>query len=120
MGKEARDIEEHIDDARRLVEDRYRCRAQAEAADLAGAVEVERRVEFLLGHDAHADAAGDAALRLTSIPHAAAVLVHQFANGNAQRQLHAARVIHVAADAVELRPIAAGVARVLRVGRDAD
>ena len=43
-----------------LVDDRDRRGAQAQAADLAGAVEVERRVELRLGHEAHADAAGDA------------------------------------------------------------
>ena len=103
-----------------LVEDGHGRGAQAEAADLAGAVEIERRVEFLLGHEAHADAAGNAALGLAALPDAAAVLVDQLADRDAQRQLDAARLVDVAADAVELRPIAAGVARVLRIGRHAD
>ena len=72
------------------------------------------------GHQAHADAAGDAAFGLASLPDAAAVLVDQLAHGDAQRQLDAARLVDVAADAVELRPIAAGVARVFRIGRHAD
>ena len=65
--------------------------AQAQAADLARAVEIERRVELGLGHEAHADAAGDAALGLAALPDAAAVLVDQLADGDAQRQLDAAR-----------------------------
>ena len=73
-----------------------------------------------LGHEAHADAAGNAALGLAALPDAAAVLVDQLAHGDAQRQLDAARLVDVAADAVELRPVAAGVARVLRIGRHAD
>src|SRR5262249_1527564 len=77
-------------------------------------------VEFLFGHNAHADAAGNATLRFAPLPHAAAVLFDELANRDAQRQLDAARVIHVAADAVQLRSVTAGVARVFRIGRDAD
>src|SRR5262249_28325836 len=43
----------------------------------------------------------------------------QLAHGHAQGQFDAAGLVDVAADAVELRPVAAGVARVLRVGRHA-
>src|SRR5207247_1654684 len=50
------------------------------------------------------------------LPDAAAVLVHQFADGDAQRQLDAAGLVHVTADAVQLRAKAAGVARVLGIG----
>ncbi len=53
--------------------------AQAQAADLAGAGEIERRVELGRGEQAHADAAGDRRLRLAALPHAAAVLVDQLA-----------------------------------------
>src|SRR5262249_32419740 len=119
VGEKATDIVENLDDAGRLVEDGHRRGAQPQAADLAGAVEVERRVELRLGHQPHADAAGDAALRLAPLPDAAAVLVDQLAHGNAQRQLDAARLVDVAAEAVQLRAVAAGVARVLRVGRHA-
>ena len=48
VGEEAADVVEHVDDAGLVVEDRDGRGAQAEAADLAGAVEVERRVEFRL------------------------------------------------------------------------
>src|SRR5207253_4780712 len=111
---------EHIDDAGRLIEDGHGGGPKAETADLARPVEIERRVEFLLRRDAHADAAGDATLRLASLPNAAAALVHQLADGNSQRQLHAAGIVHVAADAIQLRSVAAGVAWVLRIGRYAD
>ena len=118
--EEAANVVQDIDDAGLFVEDRHRRGAQAEAADLAGAGEIERRVELRLGHQAHADAAGDAALGLAALPDAAAVFVDQLAHRDAQRQFDAARLVDVAADAIELRPVAAGVARVLRIGRHAD
>src|SRR5207247_242642 len=54
-----------------------------------------------------------------ALPHAAAVPVYQLADGDAQGQLDAAGLVDVAAEAVELGAVAAGVARVLRVGRHA-
>src|SRR5262249_39250295 len=63
-----------------------------------------------------AQAAGDAALRPAPLPDAAGIFVHQLAYRDPQRQLITARAVDVAADAVELRPITAGVTRVLRVG----
>src|SRR5262249_10998204 len=60
--EKATDVVQHIDDGGRLVKDRDGRGAEAEAANLAGPVEVQRRVELLLGHKAHANAAGDAAL----------------------------------------------------------
>src|SRR5262249_18309091 len=119
MLEEPANVVENVHDAGLFVENRHRRRAQAEPADLAGAVEVERCVKFGLGHQAHADAAGDAALRLPTLPNTVAVLRDQLAHGDAQRQLDTARFIDVAADAVELRAKAAGVARVLRVRRHA-
>src|SRR5207237_6769826 len=88
--KEPAGVIQQIDDAGLLVEDGHCRGAQPEAADLAGAVEVQRRVEFFFRHEAHAQAAGDAALGLAPIPDAAAVLVHQFAHRHAQRQFDAA------------------------------
>src|SRR5262249_19403799 len=119
MSEEPADVVQHIDDAGRLVEDRDGGGPEAEAAGLAGAVEVERRIELRLGHHAHADPTGDAALRLAPLPDAAAVPVHQLADGHAQRELDTAGLVHVSADAVQLRAEAAGVARVLGVGRHA-
>ena len=46
VGEEPADVVQHIDDAGLLVEDRDGRGAQAEAADLAGAVEIERHVEL--------------------------------------------------------------------------
>src|SRR5262249_54884824 len=118
--EESTDIVQNIDDAGGLVEDGDGGGAEAETADLARPVEVERRVELRLGHQSHADAAGDAALGLRSLPDAAAVVLDQIAHGDAERELDAARLVDVPADAVQLRPVAAGVARVLRIGRHAD
>src|SRR5438132_13571252 len=109
MREEAADVREHVDDARRFIENGDGRRAQPEAADLARPVEVERRIELGFGHDAHADAAGNRALRLAALPHAAAMLVDQRADADAERQLDAARLVDVAADAIEFRPVAAGV-----------
>ena len=64
--------------------------------------------------------AGVDRLRLAALPHAAAVLLDQLADGHAHRQLDAARLVDVPGERVELRPVAAGVARVLRVGRHAE
>src|SRR5947207_2434880 len=58
----------------RFIEDSDCRRAKAKAADLAGTIEVERRVKFRFGHQAHADTARNAAFRLTAFPDAAAVL----------------------------------------------
>src|SRR5262249_59933346 len=96
-----------------------RRRAETETASLAGCIEVKRRVELLFGQDAHADAARNRALRLAAFPDAAAMLIDQLSHRDAQRQFDAARLVDVAADAIELRPVAAGVARVLWVGRHA-
>src|ERR1700722_5492401 len=101
VSEEPADIIENIDDAGLLVEDGNGRGAQAEAADLAGAVEIERRVEFLFGHHAHADAAGDAAFRLASFPDAATVPVEEFARRDSERQFDAARRVDVSADAIE-------------------
>ena len=54
-------------------------RAQAQAADLARAGEIERAVELGRGQQAHADAAGNGRLGLAALPHAAAELVDQLA-----------------------------------------
>src|SRR6266545_7316930 len=118
MSEKATNVIQNINNRHRLVDDRDRGGAQAEATNLAGAVEVERRIELGLGHQPHADAPGNARLRLAPLPDAAAVLVDQFACRDTQGQLDAARPVHMAAEAVELGTVAAGVARVLRVGRD--
>ena len=112
-------VVEHLDDVGLVIDDDHRRRAQAQAADFAGAVEVQRRVEFLLGEEAHAHAAGDDRFRLAAFPDAARVFVDQRASGDAHRQFVTARLVDVAADAIQLRPVAAGVARIGRVGRHA-
>src|SRR5262249_53737907 len=81
--------------------------------------EVQGRVELRLGHEAHAQPAGDAALRLLPLPHTPAVLVDQLAHRHAQGQFDQAGLVDVPAEAVELGAVAAGVAPVLRVGGDA-
>src|SRR5262245_36346848 len=115
MGEEPADVVEHIDDAGFLIEDGDRRSPEPETTDFAGAVEIEGRVEFLLGHEPHADAAGDAALRLASLPHSTAVLFDKLAHGDAERQFDAAWLVDMAGDAVKLGPVAAGVARILRI-----
>src|SRR5579885_3372688 len=117
MGEQAANLVRDIHDTRLVVDDRHRRGAQAEAADLARPGEVQRRVQLRLGHEPHADAAGDGGLGLAPLPHAAAVTVDELADRDAQGPLNAAGVVDVAADAVQLRAEAAGVARVLRVGR---
>ena len=74
-----------------------------EAAGLAQALEVERRVELVGREQPHADAARHGRLGLPPLPDAAGVLVDQGAAGDAQRQLDADLLVHVARDAVELR-----------------
>src|SRR5262249_31421242 len=103
MSEEATDVVQDIDDARLIVEDRHGCGAQAETADLAGTVEVERDVQFVFRHDAHADTAGDDALRLASLPHPAAVLVDQRARRDSERYFHGPRFVDMAADVVQFR-----------------
>src|SRR5262249_59933846 len=107
---------QNIDDTGRLIEDDHRGGAQAQATGLTWAVEVERCIELGLGQKAHAEAARNTTLGLAALPDAAGVLVHQLPDGDTQRQLHTTRLVDVAADAVEFRPVAAGVARVLGVG----
>ena len=63
---------------------------------------------------------GIAALAFAALPHAAAVLVDQLAAGDAQRRFVAAGLVDVAAEAIQLRAVAAGIARVLGIGRHAD
>src|SRR5690242_113303 len=111
---------QYIDNTRLLIEDGHSGRTQTETADLAGTSEIQARIELGLGHDTHADAAGNGTLRLASLPDAAAVLVHQLAHRDTEWQFHAAGIVHVAADAIQFRPIAAGVTWVVRIGGHAD
>src|SRR5262249_12671429 len=90
--------------------------AQPQTADGPRATEIEFGVELRLGHDAHADAAGNATFRLAPLPDAAAVLLDQLPHRHAQRHLVTAGLVDVAADAIEFRAVTAGVARVLGVG----
>src|SRR5260370_616572 len=66
-----------------------------------------------------AQAARDAALSRSPSPGSPAVLVHQSAHADTERQLDAPGLIDVPADAIKLGAIAAGVAGVLRVGWNA-
>ena len=63
---------------------------------------------------------GIAAFAFAAFPHAAAEFVDQLAAGDAQRRFVAARLVDMAAEAIELRAVAAGVARVFRIGGHAD
>src|SRR5688572_990961 len=69
---------------------------------------------------AHADAAGNAGLRLAPLPHAAAVFLDQVGDGDAAGRLVAAWLVHVTGEAIELGAVAAGVAGVVGIRRDAD
>ena len=79
VGEEAATVVQEVDHRHGFVHHDDGRRAQAQAADLARAGEIERRVELGLGQQAHADAAGDRGLGLAALPHAAAVLVDQLA-----------------------------------------
>ncbi len=94
--------------------------AQAQAADLAGTGEIERRIEFAFREQSHADAAGNRRFRFAALPHAAAIFVDQLPAGDAQRRFVATGLVDVPAEAIQLRPVAAGIARIFRVGRNAD
>ncbi len=87
---------------------------------LPRALKSSLRVEFFFGEEAHADAAGNGRFAFAILPHAAAEIVDQLPTGDAQRRFVAAGFVHVAAEAVQLRAVAAGVARVFRIGRHAD
>ncbi len=95
--------------------------AQAQAADLAGAVEVERRVE--LGGSVRKPMLmppGIAAFALRPFqtpPPCSSISSRQVTPSGSSTQ---PGLFDVPAEAVQLRPVAAGVARVLRVGRHAD
>ena len=119
VGEEAADVVQEVDDRHGLVEHdhgrRPRPRQPTRPASKSSGVSNSASVK-----QAHADAAGNGRLGLATLPHAAAVLVDQLPAGDAQRQLEAARLVHVAAEAIELRPVAAGIARVLGIGRHAD
>ena len=91
VGEEPAGVVQHVDHAGLVVDDGDGRGAEAEAADLAGAVEVERDVE--LGSAESRPMlmpAGDDGLGLPALPDAAAVLLDQLAERDAQRQLDAA------------------------------
>src|SRR5207245_5541953 len=90
VGEKAAGIVKHIDDARCLVEDDDCGGAQPQATDLARAVEIQRRVELGLGHEAHAEAGGNAALGFATFPDAATVFIAHLAGGAAERARDAA------------------------------
>src|SRR5207302_244664 len=108
MGKKATDVVDHIDNAGRFIKNSHGGGAETQAAYFSWTIEIERNVKLLLGHDAHADAAGDSSLGLAALPNAAAIFIDQLANRGTQRQLDTARPVDVAADAVELWTVAAG------------
>src|SRR5579875_2556597 len=119
MGEKSTNIIYDIDDAGLFIENRDGSGAQAQTADFAWSREIQRRIKLCFCHDTHTDATGDCSLRFASLPHAAAMFVYQLAQGDAEGQFHATRLIDVAADAIKFRPIAADVARVLWVRRHA-
>ena len=120
VGEEPAGIVEEVDDAHCLVDDDDSGRAEAEAADLAGAGEVERRVEFGLRQQSHRDSAGDHGLRLPPLPHSAPLAVDELAGGDAEGGLVATGAFNVSGEAIELRPVAPRITRVVRVGGNAD
>ena len=95
VGEEPAGVVEEVDDARLVVDDGDGGGAQAEAAGLAQALEVERGVELVGREQAHADPARDGGLGLAALPDAPAVLVDQLAAGDAQRQLDADLLVDV-------------------------
>ena len=129
MAEELADVVQDVHHARLIVDDGDRRRAEAETANAAGTVEIQgdivfrevRVFEFQVAIDeAHAEAAGVHALRLTALPDAAAVLFDEVATGHAHRQLDAFRLVDVPRDGIQFRPVTACIPRVLRVGRHAE
>ena len=129
MREESADVVQYVHHARLIVDDRDGGSTEPEAADATGAVEIERNVvlgqvavlEFGVNvHESHAEAAGVHGLRLATLPDAAAVLLDQIADRDAHRKLDAFRLVHVPGNGVQFRPVAAGVARVLRIGGNAE
>ena len=120
MGHESATVVKDVNHARLIVDHDNRRRSQSQAADAPRAIKIERRVHFAGGEKAHADSAGNAGLHFSPFPNASTVNVDQFPGWNTKRQLDASRLVHMAADAVELGPQAAGVAGIIRVGRHAD
>ena len=121
VGEEAATVVQEIDHRIRLVEHHHAGRAQPQAADLAGAGEIQRRVEFV----------GSRIRPMLIPPGIAAFALRPFhtpppyssissPHGDAQRRLVAAGPVHVAAQAVQLRAVAAGIAGIVRIGRHAD
>ena len=120
MGEEPATVVQEVDHRVGLVQHDHPAGAQPQAAGLDRPAEVHGRVQLAGREHASAHAAGHDRLGLAALPHAAGVLLDQFAAGDAQRQLAVARPVYVAADPVDLRPVAAGVAGVVGVGRRAD
>src|SRR5690606_8439997 len=85
-----------------LVEDGGAGGAQAEDVVLLADVEVELGVELVGAEHAHGDAAGDGGLEALAVAHAAAVLLDEGAQGDAQVELEDAGAGDVAGDAHEL------------------
>ena len=104
--EESRDVARDHHHVGVLVEDGRAGRAQAK--DVAGTadVEVHRGIELVGAEHAHAHAAGDRTLEPLALAHAAAVVVDERAQLDAQRRLKDARTVHVAADAHELGAVA--------------
>jgi hypothetical protein len=80
--------------------------AQAQHVVLAPDVEVELGVVLVGAQDAHGDAAGDGGLELLAAAHAAAVLLDERAERDAQVELVDAGLVDVAAHAHELGAVA--------------
>ena len=119
VGEEAAGVVQVIDDPGLVVDHGHGGRSQAQAAGLAQALEVERRVQLVGREHPHADPAGHCGLGLPPLPDAAAVLLDQRTTGDAQGQLDADLAVHVARDRVQLGPVALGRADRFEPGRAA-
>ena len=117
VGEEAAGVVEIVDDAGLVVDHGHGGGAQAQAAGLAQALEIERRVELFGRQEAHADSARHGRLGLAPLPDPAGVLVDQGAAGDPQRKLDADLLVHMARHAVQLGPVALGRADRLEPGR---
>src|SRR5206468_822443 len=107
VGEELGQAPDGVDDADRLVEDDDAGRAEHRAG-LGDVVEGERKVDLARGEHRRRGAARDDRLQLAVAGDAAAVLVNELLEVHAHGELVDARLLHVAGDAVELRPGVAG------------
>lgn len=115
VGKESACVIQDIDHAGRIVDDNHRRCPQPQAAYAPWPVEIERSIEFCVGHEAHAQTARDHRLGLATMPYAARMFIDQFSRSDTKRQFDESRLIDVTTNAVKLWTIGPCIARIVRI-----